>query len=371
MMRCTVIAAALAASVGTPSWARASEPLPPPAPPPAEESASYTPLSLALVTPVALPPLDPMVVGGLGLNILYGLSRSTYGIELGAILNHETENMGGVQLSAIANWTGKAAGGIQLAGILNYNEGDCYGVVAGGGSYCGGSGGGLHVAAIYEEVSGRFDGLQLGAGALYAKRPGALLQVAPVALVGSGSAVQIAPLLAGADESLDGIQISTFAVNVLHEFSGLQISLIVFDNQTIPTSGGSCGYNCEIQVWTEFPDARTRGVILAGGVRAQNFAGWLTSATIASVQHRVEGVQLAGLANQGGDTSGIQIAPLFNYAEDLEGLQLSAINVARDVKGLQIGAINVARELTGLQIGAINVAYGNKLPFMVIVNAGF
>ena len=358
-----------AALVTCPALARADDAAMTP-PEPLEEEATYTPISLALVTPAALPPLDPMIIGGLSLNILYGRSRSMFGIEVGAVVNHETDTMGGIQVSPVLNLVERVAGGIQLTSGINYDEGDCHGLVVGGlGTYCGGDGGGIHIAGLYEEVNGYGDGIQLGAGMMYAKHTHFLLQVASIAAIGSGAAVQLAPLGALAEESMDGIQIA-LVDNVLHDFSGVQIAFMIFDNQTIPVSGGSCGYNCEISVWTEFPEAKVEGVQVAGAILAQNFAGWQTS--LANIVARdTAGLQIGAVANAAGNMEGVQLSTLFNWADDLDGLQLSAINVARDVKGLQIGAINVARELTGLQIGVINVAYGNKLPFMVLANAGF
>ena len=85
-----------------------------------------------------------------------------------------------------------------------------------------------------------------------------------------------------------------------------------------------------------------------------------------------KGLQVGVLANYAGNYSGVQVSSLVNGIEhDLEGVQVGFANYADSVRGVQIGVFNITRKLHGVQIGAINIAYKNKLPFMVLVNAGF
>jgi hypothetical protein len=91
------------------------------------------------------------------------------------------------------------------------------------------------------------------------------------------------------------------------------------------------------------------------------------------VAAKVEGVQLAMLANVSGPVEGWQYAFGLNRASgDLDGvqtswgmnsvggrmsgLQVASINASGDVRGLQFGFVNVAKKVDGAMVGLINVA---------------
>lgn len=90
---------------------------------------------------------------------------------------------------------------------------------------------------------------------------------------------------------------------------------------------------------------------------------------VANGSDSFRGLQL-GLFNITADGEGLQ-AGGFNLSEGYGGIQLGAFNYARRMHGLQLGVINIAKVLKGVQIGAINIATSNKIPVMVLVNAGF
>ncbi len=88
----------------------------------------------------------------------------------------------------------------------------------------------------------------------------------------------------------------------------------------------------------------------------------------------MQGIQLAGLINLNlGDTDGIQIAGLFNDGGEVRGIQLAGLfNHASAVRGIQIGLVNVTKELTGLQIGLVNCVWDSPiLPILPIINFHF
>lgn len=70
-----------------------------------------------------------------------------------------------------------------------------------------------------------------------------------------------------------------------------------------------------------------------------------------------DGLQVGGLvAAAGGRMRGIQLGGLAAIAERVDGVQVAGIaNVGGDVHGAQIGVVNVARAMHGLQVGVVNV----------------
>ena len=86
----------------------------------------------------------------------------------------------------------------------------------------------------------------------------------------------------------------------------------------------------------------------------------------------IDGIQLAGLANTGGEVRGIQIAGLFNRGGEVRGIQLAGLlNIAESVRGIQIGLINGTEELSGLQIGLLNYISESPVPILPIINLKF
>jgi hypothetical protein len=268
----------------------------------------YVPFDVTIVPPLNLFHFERKVIVGVSANVLYGRAAAVYGVEVGGLVNHEREAFGGIQVAGIANYVAGRATGIQLAGILNYAE----------------RGGAIQVSLLNAGGEG-LSGIQLGA----------------IGNVVESTGFQI--------------QISPFLNNAIMEFAGLQISMVNITNQTLPKTVGSCGYNCEIQEITKYPDARTRGIVIG----------------MSNLAQRMRGLQIAAVINLVRDVRGIQIAGLANASGDVTGLQVSPFNFGRDVRGVQIGAINVARRLRGIQLGAINIAYKNAIPVMIGVNAGF
>jgi hypothetical protein len=102
------------------------------------------------------------------------------------------------------------------------------------------------------------------------------------------------------------------------------------------------------------------GIQTAGLVNyvMDDFQGVQAAGLINSVQDSSSGVQAAGLLNLAGSGSLIQGAGLMNVARgDVHGQAAGLVNVARDVHGAQIsGLVNVARYVKGAQIGLFNFA---------------
>jgi hypothetical protein len=69
----------------------------------------FTPLSVSLVRPVAIPWSEPKIVAGLSVNLLHGRNRAVYGIEVGGLLNGEETDFGGVQVSGIRSLIGSVS----------------------------------------------------------------------------------------------------------------------------------------------------------------------------------------------------------------------------------------------------------------------
>ena len=113
----------------------------------------------------------------------------------------------------------------------------------------------------------------------------------------------------------------------------------------------------------------TKGVELAGLI---NFnIGGLNLTTEGGSGTR--GIELAGCLNLNlGDIDGIQIAGLANTGGEVRGIQVAGLyNGATSVRGIQIGLINVTQELSGLQIGLINYIRESPVPILPVINLKF
>lgn len=274
----------------------------------AEKPRRYVPANLSLIAPIEIFPFERKAVVGVSVNLLYGKSAAVYGLEVGGLINRETEAFGGLQFAGITNVVSGNVTGIQVSAGMNWAKGRCRAIQLSSVNYCGR--GGAFQAGLFNGGGEGLSAMQLGV---------------------LGNMIESAPF---------AIQISPLINNVIKDFRGLQISFWNLDGQTVPVKTGSCGYNCDVMSTTRYPDARMVGVAIGGVNGAQ----------------RMRGVQL-GLANTARDVKGVQIGAL--------------LNISGDVKGLQIGVFNFARRLKGIQLGLINIATKNTLPVMVGINAGF
>jgi len=302
----------------------------------APKNYAYRPFELSLFYPVCIFHPRHKVIIGLSLNILHGRSTSAYGLEIGGIVNHEIENFGGIQLAGIVNYVSGTAAGIQLAGIVNFVRRDVYGLQLSLVNWVGGSCYGLCISPALN-LHGGVGGILLSSMNWVGKKGGGGLLLGGVNLVeGNFKGIQISPIV---------------NVNYRH-FTGLQISLMNFNNRKSVRIGCSGNY-CTNRVTTFFADMN--GLQLS----------------LANMAYNIYGVQLSGILNVAfNKMHGWQLSPLFNMAGPVRGVQISAVNYATHLRGLQIGLINITGRLSGVQLGAINIAYKNKFPFMVGVLVG-
>jgi hypothetical protein len=333
----------------------------------ASDEYSYRPFELALFSPVHIFHPENKIVAGLSLVLLYGNTNSVYGIELGAGVNWEDEDMIGLQVGSINivdddalilqfgalwNWVGDWCGGlcygtflnrhgrlagIQLSPILNLVEQDGGGLQVGSMNWTKGTFYGLQISPF--NWNGGVRGVSLGLGTWNEGSGVAGLQIHMVNFVLG---------------TFDGIQIGPIMNTATLDTNGLQLGLVNL-NQFWSQSVGSCGYDCEIVENTTYFNTTT-GVQLGGGNVAWDFVGLRVGALNLAL-HDADSAELGAVLNW---TDGVQT-----------GVQLGAVNYAAEVHGVQVGAINVCGRLKGLQLGALNIAYDSPLPFMVVANAGW
>jgi hypothetical protein len=84
--------------------------------------AGVTPLGIAIMPPVELPPQDFTVVGA-RVSVIYGENYNMYGVDLGAIGNVTDQNFVGIGVSGVFNYNKGESTilGLQAAGITNVN----------------------------------------------------------------------------------------------------------------------------------------------------------------------------------------------------------------------------------------------------------
>lgn len=162
----------------------------PPAP-----SAGVSPLALALVPAIQLPP-DDWSVAGVRVDLLVGRNHDVWGIDVGLLGNEVSDDLEGVQFAGLFNRIGRSDGAWQAAGILNRCEGDFCGLqTAGALNWTDGAVEGMQIALVNRATD--LSGLQLG---LYNA-------------IDRGSGVQIG--VVNAARVLNGLQIGL--VNVIRE----------------------------------------------------------------------------------------------------------------------------------------------------------
>src|SRR6185312_9785453 len=84
--------------------------------------AGITPIGIAIMPPVELPPQDFTVVGA-RVSVIYGENYNMYGVDLGAIGNVTDQNFVGIGVSGVFNFNKGQSTilGLQAAGIANVN----------------------------------------------------------------------------------------------------------------------------------------------------------------------------------------------------------------------------------------------------------
>jgi hypothetical protein len=85
-------------------------------------NAGVTPIGIAIMPPVELPPQDFTVVGA-RVSVIYGENYNVYGLDLGAIGNVTDQNFVGIGVSGVFNYNKGQTTilGLQAAGIANVN----------------------------------------------------------------------------------------------------------------------------------------------------------------------------------------------------------------------------------------------------------
>ncbi|MCB9686150.1 MAG: ankyrin repeat domain-containing protein [Alphaproteobacteria bacterium] len=287
------------------------------------------PLGVALWSPLAVGQSKNKDHIGISLAVLYGSHLSLRGVQLGTIA-HTRHGGFGLQ-SGLFTWTGGPFYGVQVGGF-HFSGGTaagrtagCYGICVGAANLHGG-GMGLH-AGVMNGVTSADGILQLGVANYGVHR----LRGAMFGLVN----------------------------HVTHDFDGLQVGFHNWNSfmmeQTVTDLGAGMQ---KVETTTSTWQGRSRGVQIGFDNTSDRLDGAQIGVSNMS-RRQVRGVQLgavnlSGLADE----------------RPSSGLQLGGINGARDFGGVQLGLINIARELHGVQIGGLNIAWKNKLPMMVLVNAG-
>jgi hypothetical protein len=170
--------------------------------PPFDAQAAMSPLGLAIIPPVQLPP-ERFSVTGIRLSALWGEHRDVTGIDLGVLGNITEQSSGGIAVSGLFNWNKGVtnAVGLQAAGLANIN---------------------VNKATIV--------GLQIAAG-LNSNQAESTLVGFQVALANSSPFTRVYGLQAGAYNSardVYGFQIGL--VNVAQALHGIQVGLLNFNH---------------------------------------------------------------------------------------------------------------------------------------------
>ena len=164
---------------------------------PSAPSSGVTPLAIALVPAIGLPP-DDWSVAGLRIDLLVGRHRDVWGVDIGLLGNEVSESFEGLQIAGLFNRIGRSDGAWQTAGILNRCEGD----------FCG-----LQSAGALNWTDGAVEGVQIALLNRATELSG--LQLGLYNAVDCGSGVQIG--LVNAARSFDGLQIGI--INVIRDSS--------------------------------------------------------------------------------------------------------------------------------------------------------
>ena len=148
---------------------------------------------------------------------------------------------------------------------------------------------------------------------------------------------------------------------------GIMLNLFSNYNSGGSTKGIQIGGMGNVQF---IPDMQ--GIQIAGLINLNlNRLNFLTNKNIGG--SGTKGIELAGCLNLNfGDIDGIQIAGLANTGGEVRGIQIAGLfNVATSVRGIQIGLINGTQELSGLQIGLINYIGESPVPILPVINLKF
>ncbi len=196
-----------------------------------------------------------------------------------------------------------------------------------------------------------------------------LLQLGGLAnIVGGGCYGICAAGLLNLHGKLNGAQLALFGNDAGSAGFGIQVGLLnaVRRNGDLVIQVGMINFN----------NRRVEDMAAALGAQEGDVI------TIQRFRGKQRGIQI-GIANGSEDYRGIQFGfvnlakgkgvqiGVINISDRYAGVQAGAWNHATKMHGLQIGFVNTARSLKGVQLGIINVATKNKLPFTVIINAGF
>jgi len=173
-------------------------------------------------------------------------------------------------------------------------------------------------------------------------------------------------LLVGDNVNIYGLDLGVMG-DASESKMGIMLNLFSNYNSGGSTKGIQIGGMGNVQF---IPDMQ--GIQIAGLINLNlNRLNFLTNKNIGG--SGTKGIELAGCLNLNfGDIDGIQIAGLANTGGEVRGIQIAGLfNVATSVRGIQIGLINGTQELSGLQIGLINYIGESPVPILPVINLKF
>lgn len=170
-----------------------------------EADPSWTPVKIALVSPLQVPS-PAQDVAGVRLDLIAGRSRSVTGLDFG-VFGAADDDFCGLAANAAVDWVNGNVYGVEIAGLGNMTIGNAYGLLAAGAvNYVRGDFAGLQIAAV--NVDGSFSGCQFG-----------------LVNRNSGMATGLQLALWNSNRTESSVW-SLGAVNVGVKFSGLQLGVI-------------------------------------------------------------------------------------------------------------------------------------------------
>lgn len=262
-----------------------------------------TPFQFSFATPLQLFNRDTDVMG-LRLDVLYGMNKNLYGLDLGIGGNWVDEDMLGFQIAGLGNFAERPRG-IQIAGLLNMAGSDMKG---------------LQVGGVYNYAVD-FRGIQLSGLMLP-------LGVAGVIAVYEGTGDDDAGILDSASAELLAL-LALMSVNYVHTGYGLQTGFI--NGVSEEGSGAQLG-----------------GINVASG----DSWGQVGVVNFTDAPYVLE----VGVLN-------VDFVKDVSYSA-----QVGVINYTDAGAGFQIGVMNWATGMYGLQIGLVNFHESAQIPLLPIAN---
>jgi hypothetical protein len=333
------------------------------------------------------------VVNRFSFNVIGGYARGTNGVEIGGILNMESNDVHGLQIAGATNLVGGHTRGVQIAGGVNHAMRSSEGLqLAGAGNVVWDTLAGAQIAGGVNIVKRVMTGTQISGAANIALQDLNGLQVSGGVNITHGvvnkaqvagglnyaRAVKGGQVAAGMNISLGDVgggQVG-LAANYARSVSGGQVSL---GANLVPglVSGGQVGLGMNYAGHVTGGQFALGANIVPGHVEAGqvglglNFAGSVTGGQFSLganiVPGTVDGGQVGLALNIAQHVTGGQFTLGANIVPGIvEGGQVGVLNFGRKVRGGQVGILNLSDSLGGAAIGILSISLKGYHRFDVV-----